>query len=113
VCVCGGGEGFHLNGITWLQASTLPHPYQVNLSPIRHLRLGNSDVFGREDHEVAWVIKEENLPGTTHYSPQDFPLLFTNVSPGQERNQVLPFKHLLLVIKVREVPRRTAHELKS
>lgn len=81
----------------------------VNLSTIRHLWLGYSDVCGKEGHKVVWVIKEENLPRTTHYSPQGFPLLRTNVSPGQERNQVLPFKHLLLVLKVREVPRRTAH----
>lgn len=37
----------------------------------------------------------------------------TDVSAGQERNQVLPFKHLLLVLEVCEVARRAAHELKA
>ena len=57
---------------------------------------------------VVWFIPSLKVPLGNVCQP-----IPTNVSPGQERNQVLPFKHLLLVIKVREVPRRTAHELKS
>lgn len=37
----------------------------------------------------------------------------TNVSPSQERDQVPPLEHLLLVLKVREVSRGAAHQLKA
>lgn len=37
----------------------------------------------------------------------------TNVSPGQEGDQLLPLKHLLLVFKVGEAFGRAAHQLKA
>lgn len=68
--------------------------------------------FVTEANKVAGVMREE--PPQEHPPfPAQACALPTNVSPGQEGDQLLPLKHLLLVLKVSEAFGGAAHQLKA